>query len=143
MALNPAKKVDRMKKTFLFLGVLVLAVVAASTFPLFSNSAEEKAVTAAEMEALAPITEVPPVAKTARQGGCGGSCCGPSGATGATAQKSEQIRLYLTDYYQKEMGGDIQVLVKDLGCHHEADVVQDGVVVARLSINGGVITRIG
>jgi hypothetical protein len=131
-----------MKKIALFVGVFALAILAASALPLFGNSSAETSVDTTELEALAPISEKP--AATATRAGCGGSCCGGQpGTAGATADKAEAIKAYLTDYYEKEIGGSIEVVVKDLGCHHEADILQSGVIVARLSINGGVITRIG
>jgi hypothetical protein len=131
-----------MKKSILFLSVFGLAVLAASVFPLFGNSAPQTPADGDVLEALSPVTDRP--AATASRGGCGGSCC--SSAPGTTAENgrpTEAIRSYLTDFYKKSLGGTVEVVVKDLGCHHEADIIQNGVVVARLSINGGVITRIG
>ena len=61
-----------------------MAVVAASVFPLFGNSAEDVSPKQADLEALAPITEKP--VATATKSGCGGSCCSskPGAAGGWT-----------------------------------------------------------
>jgi len=128
------------KKTVLFVSLIVLSVLAASAFPLFGNSAEE-VLDDETLTTLAPVSEQPAVKTAGRS--CGGSCCGSSGSPDQAASKTEQIRSYLTDYYVKLVGEDVEVLVKDLGCHHEAEVRRGDEVIARLSINGGVITEIG
>ena len=131
-----------MKKSIIFTGVFGLAVLAASVFPLFGSSAPQAPADSAGLEALSPVTDRP--AATASRGGCGGSCCSSApGTTAGNGNPTEEIRSYLLDFYKNSLEGTVEVVVKDLGCHHEADIIQNGVVVARLSINGGVITRIG
>lgn len=77
---------------------------------------------------------------TAARQGC--SCCGTSSSSLTAAQKSERIQTYLTDYFSKSLGDGVTVVVRDLGCHHEADVLKDGQIVKKLSINGNTITEI-
>ena len=57
-------------------------------------------------------------------------------------QKAEKIRTNLSDYFTRSMGEGVTVVVRDLGCHHEADILKDGQVVKKLSINGSTITDI-
>ena len=77
--------------------------------------------------------------------GCGSAsgrnCCGPA-STQSTAERIEGIRSYLTAYYLKEVGGEIEVEVRDLGCHQEAEVRQAGRVIKKLSISGNSISEI-
>lgn len=78
--------------------------------------------------------------------GCGNaagrSCCAPSSGQQSAAERVESIRSYLTAYYSKAMGDGIEVEVRDLGCHQEAEVKQAGRVIKKLSISGNSITEI-
>ena len=130
-----------MKKAVFFLVVLAAATLAAMTIPFHGSSSGETDQAEASLQTLAPSPGNPSAA--AGKSGCGGSCCSPPAGSGGVADRTEAIRAYLTSYYEKNVGGAIRVRVSDLGCHHEADILRDGVFILRLSINGDVITRIG
>jgi hypothetical protein len=69
--------------------------------------------------------------------GCGGGC-GTGGGINL-----EELRVYVYRYYAPVLGEDIQVDIRDYGCHQEVDVVKEGAVVKRLVVSGGYITEIG
>ena len=141
-----------MKKTGFMAVVLVLALAVGTSFALFNGDAEETKTADDSAAQLSPrvAEEVRQAESTSPQEQqyarkCGGGCCDGGGTEGTTASadQAKQIEAYLVDYFTRSMGEGISVDVKDLGCHHEADVLQAGKVIKRLSINGGQITEIG
>lgn len=99
----------------------------------------------------------------ARAGGCGGAggCQNAAGAqsgaldqtgdrTGLATQTAsaenavlvEQIREFLVGFMTKQGVTDVEVEVKDFGCHQEATVLRGGVVLKRFSIQGNRLSEI-
>jgi hypothetical protein len=69
--------------------------------------------------------------------GCGGGCGSGAGTN------LEELKVYIYQNYAPALGEDIQVDIRDYGCHQEVDVIKDGQVVKRLVVSGGYITEIG
>ena len=73
--------------------------------------------------------------------GCGmsggkGGCCG----SGSSAQSPEELA---SAYYIEKTGdSDFTVTIEDFGCHQEAKIVKDGIVVMELQVSGGQVTEI-
>lgn len=125
-----------MKKYLVLLAVMAGIAIAGTSLAVYRGSGEVETVPA-------PVTDLQAQpAATATGSGCGGSCCGGSGGGAAAASKAAQIQAYLVDFYTKSLGPEVTVEVRDFGCHHEADVMKDGQIIKRLSINGGTITDI-
>jgi hypothetical protein len=79
-------------------------------------------------------------------GGCnssgpgGSSCCGGGGAP----LSQDEVKAGVLRYYAEKYGdSDVTCVVKDYGCHMEAEILKDGNVVRKLSISGNRITEIG
>ena len=139
-----------MKKIILAFGLTIAVAAAGTAFALYFEGSEPAVVqaplTARSVQASVtkPVGEAGAVEvdATGTDGRQGCSCCGTS-STGRTAgQKVEQLQTYLVDYFSRSMGNDITVEVRDLGCHHEADISKDGRIIKRLSISGNTITDI-
>lgn len=125
-----------MKNFLILVAVMAGVAVGGSSLAVYRSSGEVE-------KAPAPVTDLQArPAATAGRSGCGGSCCGGSAGGAAAASKAAQIQAYLVDFYTKSLGPEVTVEVRDLGCHHEADVMKDGQLIKRLSINGGAITDI-
>ena len=126
----------RMKKGFILAGIALILAAAGVSAGYLQNRDPKPATSAA----LAPKTAVETVAGQS-SAGCG-CCSGPAGPTAAGSSRSAQIEAYLTDFYTNILGDGVSVQVVDLGCHHEASVIQGGKVMKRLSISGNSITDI-
>ena len=124
-----------MRKVLFSIAVIAALGVGGTSFAVYRAGGDEGSVPR-------PVSDLQ-VQKAAAptRGGCGGSCCGGGPAAGATA-RAAQIESYLIDFYTKSIGPTITVKVQDFGCHHEADILQNGEFVKRLSINGGTISDI-
>ena len=140
-----------MKKWSLFAGVAVFVAIAGSAFALRINTNDESLPVSPQTETLAVNGQEARSTQTTSYPGCGSSGCGSSAAgssccgSGATPTQGqiERIRIFLYDYYAKDLADpSIEVEVQNLGCHQEATVTQKGKVIKRLSINGGRITEI-
>ena len=69
-------------------------------------------------------------------GGSGGDCCG-------APQADEDVEALASAYYIEETGDtDFEVVVEDLGCHSEAQIVKDGIVIMEIRVQSGVATEI-
>jgi hypothetical protein len=134
----------RMKKVMILTMVLTAVAVAGTSFALFQGESAE--VREEVSENLRPRGEIQSAEASGADGGgvrpsC--SCCGgPAAGSAASGEQAEKIKVYLKDYYTKALGSGIVVEVKDLGCHHEAEIRQNDRVIKRLSINGGAVTDI-
>ena len=128
-----------MKKWIAFAGIaLVLAAAGVSAAYLQTRDSAP-----ASSTALEPVTPAEAVAAAAGQSSAGCSCCsGPAAGTAPANGRAAQIQAYLTDFYTGILGEGVSVEVQDLGCHHEASILQNGKVVKRLSINGNAVTDI-
>jgi len=128
-----------MKKWMAFVGIaLVLAAAGASAAYL---QARETA--PAPSTALSPVTPGETAAAAAGGSSAGCACCsGPATGTAPANGRAAQIEAYLTDFYTGILGAGVTVEVQDLGCHHEASILQNGKIVKRLSINGNAVTDI-
>jgi hypothetical protein len=137
-----------MKRYVIIGSVAVFVLVAVSVFALQGKSTQ-----------TATAQEVAPLAASTSSSGCGASgsgcgssagCGGASGGCGGEAlnpteakARTDQITVYLTDYYTNKMGYEsIQVKIEDFGCHQEATVTQNGELVDKLSISGNRITKL-
>jgi hypothetical protein len=128
-----------MKKWMAFAGIaLVLAAAGASAAFLQTRDSAP-----APLTALAPITPAEAAVSAAGGSSAGCSCCsGPAAGTAPSNGRAAQIEAYLTDFYTGILGAGVTVEVQDLGCHHEASILQNGRIVKRLSINGNAVTDI-
>jgi cytochrome c553 len=132
-----------MRKWLVIAGFLALALVA-TTVPAVKNAINVEPVTAnpAGVETGIPSEEVR-APEAAAQAGC--SCCS-GGAAGASdaGDRINSLKGYIYEYYSKQLQDpDITVEVQDLGCHQEAQILKNGEVIKKLSINGGQISEIG
>jgi hypothetical protein len=134
----------RMKKIMILTMVFAAVAVAGTSFALFQGEGAE--VREEVSENLRPRGEIQSTEVSGADGGSAQpscSCCGgPEAGSAASGEQAEKIKAYLKDYYTKALGPGIAVEVKDLGCHHEAEVRQNDRVIKRLSINGGAVTDI-
>lgn len=71
-------------------------------------------------------------------GGCGsGGGCGSSGGSGLSPTE------LASNYYIQQTGDtDFTVKINDFGCHQEAEIIKNGVVIMELSISGGEVSEI-
>ena len=68
--------------------------------------------------------------------GQGTSGCGINASSAVTADQ-EVIKKEAVKYYVQNYGGDnIEVVVTDYGCHIQADIYQDGILVKSLGYSG-------
>lgn len=73
-------------------------------------------------------------------GGCGNSVSGEVTET----DKLESVKGIASNYYRDTYGDDdFRVEVTDYGCHMQADIIKDGVIVKSLSIYGTKIYESG
>ena len=126
-----------MKKYLFLLAVAAGIAIGGTSLAVYGGSDE-----AEKAPAPATVLQASPAASASGRTGCGGNCCGGTGGSSAAAAKAAQIESYLVDFYTKSIGPQITVEVRDFGCHHEADVMRNGQIIKRLSINGGSITDI-
>lgn len=128
-----------MKKWMAFAGtLLVLAAAGASATYLQARDSAP-----APSTALAPVTPAEAAVSAAGVSSAGCACCsGPAAGTAPANGRAAQIEAYLTDFYTGILGAGVTVEVQDLGCHHEASILQNGKVVKRLSISGNAVTDI-
>ncbi len=128
--------------------ILAALVIAGASLLLLGNGEPLARAGQADLDAIAVRSDTPGAGDAPNCGssGCGSSagrsCCSPSSGQQSAAERVESIRAYLTAYYLKTMGGEIEVEVRDLGCHQEAEVRQGSQVIKRLSISGNSITEI-
>jgi len=134
----------RMKKIMILTMVFAAVAVAGTSFALFRGEGGE--IQEGVSEDLRPRSEIQSAEASGAEGGstrpsC--SCCGgPAAGSAASGGQVEKIEAYLKDYYTEALGSGIVVEVKDLGCHHEAEIRQNDQVIKRLSISGGTVTDI-
>jgi len=134
----------RMKKIMTLTMVIAALAVAGTSFALFRGEGGE--IREEVSENLRPRNEFQFAEASGTDGGSARpscSCCGgPAAGSAASGGQAGKIEAYLRDYYTKALGPGIVVEVKDLGCHHEAEIRQNDRVIKRLSINGGAVTDI-
>jgi len=134
-----------MQKKGIFLSIIAAAVLITAA----SIAISQVSINKAPVRPVSQITSLP-------SGGCGqgstcslsaaGSCC--SGPTSTSVKKPQEMMQALEGYlyrlYVKKLKDpQIQVEVKDFGCHMEATIRKDGSIIKRLSISGREISEIG
>lgn len=68
------------------------------------------------------------------EAGC--ACCGTSEGSAAPEEAASAY------YYDLTGDDDFQVEIEDFGCHYEAKILKDGIIVMELRIEGGQVTEI-
>ncbi len=144
-----------MKRWSVIIGIVIVVAAAATVFVVqqYSPSTSNVAVQAQASDGQytgCGSTECSNTGEASSTGGCGavagvsGGCGGPDPNSVEARQRAESIRDFIYGYYAKKFNDpNLVVQINDYGCHMEADVLQDGKIVKRLSISGNSVTEIG
>lgn len=144
-----------MKRWSVIIGIVIVVAAAATVFAVqqYSPSTNNVAIQAQESDgeySSCGSTECSYSGEAAGTGGCGsvagasGGCGGPDPNSVEARQRAESVRSFIYSYYAKKFNDpNLVVQINDYGCHMEADVLQNGKIVKRLSISGNSVTEIG
>ncbi len=144
-----------MKRWSVIIGIVIIVAAAATVFAVqqYSPSNNNVAIQAQASDGEYSSCGSPECSNTgevAGTGGCGsvaggsGGCGGPAPDSVEARQRAERMRDFIYGYYAKKFNDpNLVVQVSDYGCHMEANVLQGGKVVKRLSISGNSVTEIG
>ncbi len=143
-----------MKRWSVIIGIVIVVAAAATVFAVqqYSPSANNVAIQAQESDgeySSCGGQGCDYSGNSATGSGCGGVAdsggCGSTPLTTAESRvRAERMRSFIYAYYAKKFNDpNLVVQINDYGCHMEADVLQNGKIVKRLSISGNSVSEIG
>ncbi len=143
-----------MKRWSVIIGIVIVVAAAATVFAVqqysaTSNNAEVTAQTSDGQYSGCGGQGCDYSGNSAAGSGCGGVAdsggCGSTPLTTAESRvRAERMRSFIYGYYAKKFNDpNLVVQINDYGCHMEADVLQNGKIVKRLSISGNSVSEIG